>query len=189
VTPANLHTFFGAGAGVAGALIGLLFVAMTVAQERLDAESAVQSHRVRASAALTAFTNALTVSLFALVPGRQIGWTAAIVAAIGLTFVGGSVLSLVRVRRTEPGALRDGAFLVGLAVTFCVQFAEGVRVIVRFANTDAVDGIAVLVIVCFLIGISRSWELLGGPTTGLRHELGPMLRDRRGEAEGPEEGS
>ena len=101
-------------------------------------------------------------------------------------FVGGSVASLVRVRRTEPGALRDGVFLVGLAVAFGVQFVEGVRVIAHSANTDAVDGIAVLVIVCFLIGISRSWELVGGPTTGLRHELGTMLIGKRTEPEGLE---
>jgi hypothetical protein len=177
VTPESLHEFFVATAGVAGALIGLLFVAISVAHERLTAEDAEQSHRVRASAALTSFTNALTISLFALIPGVGLAWTAVIVAVLGLMFVGGSLLSVLRIRDVQPTAPRDTFFLVGLAVTFVLQMILGFRLVAHDDNRGAARGIAILVVVCFLIGIARSWELIGGPSIGMTSEL-RMLRAR-----------
>lgn len=178
MAPASFQAFFAASAGVAGALIGLLFVAISFAHERLTAEDASQAHRVRASAALTSFTNAPTISLFALTR-TGIGWTAFVVALLGLGFVLASLISLVRVLRTQPQALRDALFLVGLVAVFALQLVYGLRVSSNAHDLGAVEGVAVLVVVCFLIGIARSWELIGGPAIGLRSELGAIVRTQR----------
>jgi hypothetical protein len=179
MTPASLHDFFVAAASVAGALIGLLFVAISVAHERLTAEDASQAHRVRASAALTAFTNALTISLFALIPGVGIAWTAFAVSLVGLVFIIASLLSIRRVVESQPGAARDALFLFGLAVAFGFQLFFAVRLISRPGNVGAAHSVAILVVVCFLIGIARSWELIGGPSIGLASELSEVVRERR----------
>jgi hypothetical protein len=177
VVPADIHDFFLASAGVAGALIGLLFVAISVSADRLaTAEVSGQLHRIRANAALTGFINALTVSLFALVPGEKIGLAATIVAILGLLFVAASLLSLVRVRLVRWATARDATFLLGLGVTFVLQLMSGLDVVDHPGDSGTVNNIAILVVVCFLIGIARAWELIGGPSIGITHEMVALAR-------------
>ena len=174
---AGLHDFFTACASVAGALVGLLFVAVTVASEKLaPTANGAQLHRIRASAALTGFTNALTVSIFALIPGDTIGPTAVAVGSTGLLFVTASLLSLIRLRAVHRRTSRDMVFLVGLIATFGFELISGIEVLVRPGNSGAVETIAVLVAVCFLIGIDRSWELVGGPSIGIGAEVVALIR-------------
>jgi hypothetical protein len=185
VVPESIHDFFLASGSASGALIGLLFVAISVAGERITrADAAAQLNRVRASSALTAFTNALAVSLFALVPGHKIGPATVAAAVGGIAFVAAALLSLIRLRQGRWwDTLRHAVLLVGLAVTFVIQLIEGVAVITDGADSGAVNTIAVLVIICFLIGIARAWELIGGPSIGIAREVTAFVRSQQTSAD------
>jgi hypothetical protein len=191
MVPENVHDFFVACASVAGALIGLLFVAISVASDRLAREEAqAQVHRIRAAAALSAFTDALAVSLFSLIPGQKIGPTAVATASAGIVFVAAALLSLISRHQLRRHVLLDVLFLAGLLITFVVQLINGADVIARPGNSGAVYTIASMVVICFLIGIARAWELIGGPSIGITREVTALVRSHhRGAGDAADEES
>jgi hypothetical protein len=69
----------------------------------------------------------------------------------------------------------DALFLVSLLVTFVLQLIGGIVVIAAPGRGSAVNGIAVLVTVCFLIGVARAWELIGGPSFHIGREVSALL--------------
>jgi hypothetical protein len=153
--------------GAAGALIGLLFVAVSVSAGRLELQTVdAQLHRNRASASFTAFTNALAVSLFSLIPGHKIGPTALVVAAFGLFSCwspwrrcgAGDICGGRR-----PATQRSSS---GLPLCSPAQFYEGIDVWMHPGDLGSVETIAMVVVICFLIGVARAWELIRGPEVG-----------------------
>jgi hypothetical protein len=70
---------------------------------------------------------------------------------------------------------------------FVVQMITGVQIIGQSADSGNVNQIAVLVIVCFLIGIARAWELIGGPSIGLTREVTSLISGQNHEAAEPED--
>jgi hypothetical protein len=179
MTTAAAHEFFSAAASVAGALIGLLFVAISVSPERILGPDASDVHSVRAAATLTAFTNALSVVLFGLIPGFDAGDAALVIAIVGLLFLGGALLRVLPGWRAGRIHVIDLTFLVALLVIFVIQLRAGIGLARHPRDKDDLTTICVLVIVCFLIGIERAWELVGGPSVSLHNQLFARMSRRR----------
>jgi predicted small integral membrane protein len=173
----QLQGFFGAAAGVAGTLIGLVFVALSVSRERTAEHEETQVHRVRGAAAFIAFLNALTVSLAALVSVSEEGWWSISISAIGFVFVAASGLALVLDRGVNWRDLPHLLFLGVLAGVFVVQFVAALGLVSgRAVGSGTQSTFAVLVMVSFIVGISRAWELVGGPSISPYRNLAEMLR-------------
>ena len=86
---ATYRDLFATVATAAGALTGLLFVALSLVPRRGSGSGLSVIQQVRAAAAWLAFTNALAVALFGLVPGTNVGYPALVLGVIGV------VLSLI----------------------------------------------------------------------------------------------
>lgn len=154
----SYNGFFSGAATVAGALVGLLFVALSVAPERLRGDTASMEHQAIAATAFTALVDALFVSLIGLQPGGGLQYGAVSLGALGLTSSCGLAVRLLRARGSEPLSRRWPYLLSFIIAVYAAQLASGL--VVRSGGTET-DLTVTFVYIMFGIGISRSWELLG----------------------------
>lgn len=172
--PADFEAFFATMAAAAAGLIGLLFVAISVAPHRLvEAETRVESQTL-AGVALIAFTNVLVVSTVALIPRVDIGWITVPLGAGGVAFAAAQARELIRERHRGYSRV---LLVLGLVVVLGWQLVEG---IVVFTDTrhdsGSITTIAALLVACLSIGIGRAWRLVGMRDTGLAHSLTTLVR-------------
>jgi hypothetical protein len=173
VVPLSFHDFFSGCATIAGALIGLLFVALSVSPEYLRGENARTDHQVRAGAAFSALVNTMVIALFALLPTTDLGTVALILAAAGLGTTAALIFALAREdRRIGRGDLF--MFLV-LLVLYGLQLANAVQLEHAPHRVSLVVNQGVLAVCFFLFGIARSWQLVGAREFGLLATMASMI--------------
>ncbi len=158
---------FPAVATSAAALIGLLFVAMTVAARRNPADRPAVIMQVRAASCILAFTNALAVSLFGLVPGNNVGYPTIVVAVIGIFFTAAGARSIFSSHLTRRHVPRQIALVTALMVTFAFELAGGIDLLLNPDSSGAAELVGNLLVVLLIIGIARAWELVGDRDTGI----------------------
>jgi hypothetical protein len=150
---AEFHDFFIASVGAAAALIGLLFVAVSIAPEKTFGESADRERRANAERAFTALVNVFFVSLAALLPRSSLG---AIAVIAGLALIQTARLALMawlargeRIPWTELGLLSVAIYAFELSLV--VRMIEGLKT----------DGLIWVVFGLYSYALSTSWGLLG----------------------------
>lgn len=155
----------------AGALTGLLFVAMSVAPRRAPQPGPPVIQQVRAAAALISFTNALAVSLFSLVPGTSIGYPAVVLGIIGITFTAAAMRSILSSQSTQRQKLQQVGLITLLLLIFGVELAAGIAVLADPRASEPVHAIGYALVTSLIVGIARAWELVGDRDTGLLPRL------------------
>jgi hypothetical protein len=143
---------------VAGALVGLLFVALSVSPERLRGDTASIEHQAIAATAFTALVDALFISLIALEPGGGLRYGALIFGGLGLSSSCGLGLRLWRSRDTQALSRRWPILLGLISFMYGAQFVTG---LIPLSPAGQANQTTTFIFAMFGVGIARSWELLG----------------------------
>lgn len=162
---AEFQTFLVASVAASSALIGLLFVSVSVSPERIFGTKAEAARQARAVSAFTALANVFFFSLTSLIPGINAGLVAMItgfVAAVQTL----ALLRLVGEWRTEGVLLRSLILFVGSAAIYLGELYVGLGLWVKPSATGALTGLFELTLGAYAIGLGRAWELLGAPRMG-----------------------
>ena len=178
MVPAGFVTFFSVMAGVGATLFGLVFVALSITPEVARAENLSVMRQVLIASAYSALLNPLVISLLALTPQATIGTVTVIMSTIGLvnTLVMGSFL--FRDARSTTKRLRSGLFILGSLVIFGVEFYFAVRLATVPADRAALSDLTTLLVIIYLYGIARAWDLVGARQFHLQEVLTPLVPNR-----------
>jgi hypothetical protein len=170
----DYRDLFVAIATCAATLIGLLFVAMSIAQGRVDTGPR-EIREFRAAAALVAFTNAFAVTLFGLVPDTNVGYPAAIVGGIGVLFTAAGIRTILSHPSLKEQRRSQLALISALLVAFGFELTFGVELLVHPHRTSTIGSVSYVLIASLLIGIGRAWELVGEWDTGVLASIVRLL--------------
>ena len=167
VVSATYRDLFATVATAAGALTGLLFVALSLVPRRASGSGLSVIQQIRAAAAWLAFTNALAVALFGLVPGTDVGYPALVLGVIGIAFTGAGIRSIWASRATSRQQLRQVGLVVLLLLIFGTELIAGIVLLARPDSSTSAQVIGYALVTSLLVGVARSWELVGARGTGL----------------------
>ena len=185
MAPEGYGEFFLATAGAGAAIIGLLFVAITIGPERTFGvrDRMGPPQLALAEATLLTMVNGFVISCVALIPGVNVGWFAfgaGIWGVVAAAYLGRRFAQFHRHdaprRAPWPHLLRVTSLSLVAIVVFAIEGWVGFRLILRPGDESAFSGLALVVIGIFALAILRAWTLLGDPQFGWSGWLNP-LRD------------
>ncbi len=162
--PAAFVTYFATIAGTGAALVGLLFVAISIAPEQTVYREAPLERQAMATSCFIALSNPFVIALMALIPSLGIdavGVTTFAVSAMGL--LNALILGRFLLRQSSDwrNMLRRAGFvLVSLALYGC-EFYVGTLLIHAATAVAALTWLALLLVGLNILGLSRAWDLLG----------------------------
>jgi hypothetical protein len=161
VVPASFIAYFAAVTGAAAALIGLLFVSVSLRPDTVFGTDAPRRGKALAATAFTGLVNTFFLSLIALIPATNLGYPAVVLSGISLTATARLQLQL---SHSGPQLI----LMVLSAAAYLLQCGVGIYLIGTPRNSGAFTDIAYAMIASLAVALGRAWALLQG-----KHITGP----------------
>jgi hypothetical protein len=159
VVPDSFIAYFTGAATAAGALVGLLFIAVSLRPEAVM--GAGTQLRAVAGSAFTALVNGFFVSLIALIPSTNLGYTAVIMGLI----------SLYNTYKLHRGLEKTAVPLLALSLAaYLTQFVAGILLIARPGLHSLVYTLAYVLVGAFATALGRAWALIQGDNAAQKPE-------------------
>lgn len=181
MVPDIFANYFLASAGAGAALIGLLFVAVSIHPERTIGDTAHPLRQGVASAAFTALVNAFFVSMAALIPLTNVGTVAIIVGAADLAVTLALARGLLRENwraRWSKAHPAEGARVLAMIclslLLYGYEAVVGARLVLHPHESGNILTLTEIILGVYVVGLMRAWELLGAPRGNLVGWLNPL---------------
>ncbi|MGA7173441.1 MAG: hypothetical protein WCB86_11265 [Candidatus Dormiibacterota bacterium] len=155
MVPESYAGYFSAGASAAGALVGLLFVAVSLRSDSVFGESSRAGARALAGSTFTSLVNAFFISFMALLPGINLGYPAVVLALL-------SIVQTLRLHRHLGRADAHPILMTLSLAAFGGQLVEGTLLIANPHARGDLDALAYLVVASFGVALTRAWALIQG---------------------------
>ncbi|HEX4207386.1 MAG TPA: hypothetical protein VHZ51_24940 [Ktedonobacteraceae bacterium] len=163
MVPDTFGSYFATMAAVGGTLVGLIFIAISINPEMTVASNALLAQRAKVASSFTALLNPLIISLFALIPHETLG---DVVLTVGLVdFVNSLAMapSLLQHRINRVDTLRRAILFLGGLVIYGFEIYYAIGLLLTPKNSAIISSLATLMIVIYILGILRAWEVVGAP--------------------------
>ena len=142
-------------------------MAITVSPHRAQHVDTRLEFRIRSAAALLLFSNALVLSLAALVPGVDLGWWSLACCLGLLAFALATARTGIAEVRGHPGRWRLLALATTLLVIVGFEVQAGIRLLQNGSDLGAVRQLNYVIIADLAVGIARAWQLVDMQDTSL----------------------
>jgi hypothetical protein len=170
--------FFTASVAASAALIGLLFVSVSVAPERIFGPEADPRRQAQAISAFSALANVFFISMSSLIPGVLLGVVVTGVATASSVQLLGLLARVRSYRADLVTAIRGAILFLVSALVYGTELYLGILLWTR-PSTGALIGLLQLLLGAYAIGLGRAWQLLGAPRLGLVTYLLDFLERRQ----------